>query len=182
MLQLSPGEAVILLSALRNLPLQAQKEIVDRALKHQTKTDQFVFISGELATAYQHSCPLLNEDGQCSVYSARPLICRIYGLPVKQPIIRGTEYEGTQHRGHYSLACPKNRTSFKAEITYGERDHFTPNWAHRWLRAIKDAEVVQRKDALVSVPPKGKKTGVQVNLAIVLQELQNSEHYPRSSG
>lgn len=25
------------------------------------------------------TCPLLGEDGRCTVYAARPLICRLYG-------------------------------------------------------------------------------------------------------
>ncbi len=28
-------------------------------------------------------CPLLNEEGECIVYSHRPITCRVYGIPTK---------------------------------------------------------------------------------------------------
>lgn len=32
------------------------------------------------------SCPLLDGDGGCSVYAARPVICRVHGLPLAYPV------------------------------------------------------------------------------------------------
>ncbi len=31
------------------------------------------------------ACVLLEEDGRCSVYGARPLVCRTQGLPLRYP-------------------------------------------------------------------------------------------------
>ena len=33
------------------------------------------------------ACPLLSSDGACSVYAARPLICRTHGLPLLYPVL-----------------------------------------------------------------------------------------------
>mgnify|MGYP006282040667 CR=1 FL=1 len=31
-------------------------------------------------------CPLLGDDGACKVYEARPVICRVHGLPLAYPV------------------------------------------------------------------------------------------------
>lgn len=40
-------------------------------------------------------CSLLDQDGACSIYEARPLICRSHGLPIswKQDIFEGNSLE-----------------------------------------------------------------------------------------
>lgn len=30
-------------------------------------------------------CPMLNEQGKCSVYAIRPLVCRLFGVVHKMP-------------------------------------------------------------------------------------------------
>lgn len=32
------------------------------------------------------SCPLLGGEGECTVYPARPLICRVHGVPLAYPV------------------------------------------------------------------------------------------------
>lgn len=48
------------------------------------------------------ACPMLDADGACAVYAARPLICRTHGLP-----IRFEEPKGGR-RLTVIDACPKN--------------------------------------------------------------------------
>lgn len=36
----------------------------------------------ELAAASRMACPLLDDDNRCILYSARPITCRLYGIPV----------------------------------------------------------------------------------------------------
>jgi Fe-S-cluster containining protein len=43
------------------------------------ETDRFDEITELLA---EEPCPLLSEEGSCSVYEHRPLICRVMGLPM----------------------------------------------------------------------------------------------------
>lgn len=49
-----------------------------------------------------NACPMLDADGGCAVYAARPLICRTHGLA-----IRFTE-PGSERRLPVLDACPKN--------------------------------------------------------------------------
>jgi len=53
-------------------------------------------------------CPALEADGRCSIYAARPLICRTHGLPIR---FAPAEAPGTRSHAR-SLpmidACPKN--------------------------------------------------------------------------
>jgi Fe-S-cluster containining protein len=56
------------------------------------------YIAAFLRTRAQgeNSCPFLHRsDGSCCVYPARPLICRIHGLPVRYPV---EEYDLTGER------------------------------------------------------------------------------------
>ena len=39
------------------------------------------------------TCPLLTEDGKCSVYAIRPLICRLWGIAKEMPCPFGCEPE-----------------------------------------------------------------------------------------
>ena len=70
----------------------------------------------------QTPCPLLDERGYCLVYAARPLVCRLHGLPNID--ISGEDYDGTVctlHAGN-PLALPKQilrwrfREAFTREI------------------------------------------------------------------
>lgn len=77
-------EAAVLLEALDALPSDVRETIRKRACRDEP------------------ACPLLDENGQCAVYGARPSICRTHGLPIRFPAETGVR----------SLpmidACPKN--------------------------------------------------------------------------
>jgi hypothetical protein len=47
------------------------------------------------------ACPALDEEGRCSIYAVRPLVCRSHGLPIRLPGPRGLPMID---------ACPKNFT------------------------------------------------------------------------
>jgi Fe-S-cluster containining protein len=102
-LLLSPGEAVILYTALQELSEQDWTEITVRASEY------------ALDNKLYRTCPLLAENGFCSVYSARPMICRIHGFPVL-----GIP-EGDYHN------CPKNRFTV---------NFATPNWIRQWSKDV----------------------------------------------
>lgn len=48
------------------------------------------------------ACPALDEEGRCSIYAVRPLVCRSHGLPIRLPGPRGLPVID---------ACPKNFTA-----------------------------------------------------------------------
>lgn len=59
-------------------------------------------------------CALLNEDGRCSIYEVRPLICRSHGAPVLVQI--DAKREGLD-------ACPKNFSSGMSMLEVGDWIH-----------------------------------------------------------
>jgi uncharacterized protein len=70
-----------------------------------------------LATLNPHQgtrCALLNAEGQCSIYEARPLICRSHGAPVLVQI--DAKREGID-------ACPKNFKSGMTMLDVGDWIH-----------------------------------------------------------
>lgn len=52
------------------------------------------------------ACAALDEEGRCSIYSVRPLVCRSHGLPIRLPGPRGLPMID---------ACPKNFTEGEPE-------------------------------------------------------------------
>jgi hypothetical protein len=80
-ISLFPVEAVNLAQALQRLPESVAMHIREKAR----------------AASPDGPCPLL-EDGACSLYSSRPIICRTHGLPIL-----------TKESGKPALDfCPKN--------------------------------------------------------------------------
>lgn len=64
-------EAAALRAAIGELPPEIRQRIADQARQVEAETREGARVA----------CPLLVDD-QCSVYSARPLICRTQGLPL----------------------------------------------------------------------------------------------------
>lgn len=53
-----------------------KKQIADRLKSGESEDDLL-----ESLAAVRVRCPLLNEKNQCDLYEARPVTCRLYGLP-----------------------------------------------------------------------------------------------------
>ncbi|MCW5970439.1 MAG: YkgJ family cysteine cluster protein [Blastocatellales bacterium] len=66
-----PVEAAAIAAAVEDLPDEVRARV-------ETQADEVVQREGRGAEAY---CPLLVDD-RCTIYSARPLICRTQGLPL----------------------------------------------------------------------------------------------------
>lgn len=86
---LAPLEAVSLALAFLELPRQTRREARRRAEKASAMFDQAMAQSLSLQgperlrqlSLARVPCPLL-EAGRCLLYAARPLTCRLYGVPV----------------------------------------------------------------------------------------------------
>jgi len=61
-------EYLYIITGFNNLDIEKQIEIKARALKVRQKS------------ILRHMCPL-NFDGKCILYSSRPMICRLHGIP-----------------------------------------------------------------------------------------------------
>jgi Fe-S-cluster containining protein len=69
-------EAAMVRSAVQSLPEEQQRAIWERLEEHIDLQDQAVADADGQHRAFHHRCPLLSDQGQCSVYEGRPLACR----------------------------------------------------------------------------------------------------------
>lgn len=67
-LSVSPVEAESVRRHLRVLPADVRARVTERA-RH----------------GLRHRCVMLEGDGTCAIYAARPLVCRTQGLPLRYP-------------------------------------------------------------------------------------------------
>lgn len=95
--EISPSDAAIIGEALTRLPPQHRAAIVRRAeaLMETTSHPDIRSLSVADKEAWFSSvsevpCPALGSDGLCSIYQDRPMICRTFGLPIRE----GAEYIG----------------------------------------------------------------------------------------
>jgi len=98
---LTPAEVLGLALAFRRLPRAERREALRRAEKAAVEFDQVAKAAlaqpeEQRLTTFSRAriaCPLLAK-GRCVLYAARPLTCRVYGVPV-------SSYDGGQ-------ACPRS--------------------------------------------------------------------------
>lgn len=111
--EISPSDVVVLAEGLRSLDegvrrrlIAKSREILDRLvhpdLGSLSDHDRAAFFDGP---AEDEPCPALSDTGACTIYEHRPLVCRTFGLPLR---------EGSEYRGE---ACELNFTeSSRAEM------------------------------------------------------------------
>ena len=126
-------DAWLLKEALSGLATDVQEQVLDRCrprlselsrrwpgldhpyLLNALPEEEWLFMPEDVLTP----CPLLDESGYCLVYAARPLTCRLHGLPNID--VSGEDFEGTVctlHRGN-PLELPEQalRWRFRETLT-----------------------------------------------------------------
>lgn len=91
MFQITEVEAAYISSAVKQLPEKRQAELRTRARRYLAQREDLL-ASRNVPDAWgslpppglRLPCPAL-EDGACSLYSQRPMICRRYGIPLYNP-------------------------------------------------------------------------------------------------
>lgn len=70
-------------------------------------------------------CPALDDEGRCSIYEFRPLVCRTFGLPIRE----GSRYIGEECELNFTAASQdeKERAAWDLlrEDILGPEDQFT---------------------------------------------------------
>lgn len=95
--EVSSSDVALLVDALEALPTQQQSALIERALKivessqHPNireidEDEKDAFFDRTSATP----CPALSSEGACQIYENRPLVCRTFGLPIRD----GSTYIG----------------------------------------------------------------------------------------
>lgn len=69
-------EAAMVRSAIHALPEAQQQAIWERLAEHIDLQDQALADANGQHIAFHHRCPLLSDQGECSIYEGRPLACR----------------------------------------------------------------------------------------------------------
>jgi Fe-S-cluster containining protein len=69
-------EAAMVKSVILTLPEEAQRAIWQRLEAHIAAQDQAVVDADGEHILFHRRCPLLSDEGRCSVYEGRPLACR----------------------------------------------------------------------------------------------------------
>ncbi len=118
-------------------------------------------------------CPYLTGNGMCNgvcgIYAARPLICRVHGLPLSYPL---EEYDFTGRRilhnppDRHVLWCDLNFPGVdKFEPVFSEEEVFDMVWLHRELDELNgrflrtEAGAAYKDGTLLSLRDQVKKGG-----------------------
>ena len=101
-LTVSPVEAQQLRAALAGLDPQARQAIAERGRLERARE----------ARGEPPRCAMLDPEGRCGVYAARPLVCRTQGLPLRYPpgVVPEAAVRGRIPRGEITY-CPLNFTA-----------------------------------------------------------------------
>ena len=71
------------------------------------------------------ACPALGEDGACAIYDSRPLVCRTFGLPLRD----GPRFIGDVCELNFTTASRKEMETaawdLQMEDVLGPDDEFT---------------------------------------------------------
>jgi Fe-S-cluster containining protein len=69
-------EAAMVRSAVLKLPEEEQQAIWERLQEHVAAQNKAFAEAGDQRISFHRRCPLLTDQGTCSVYEGRPLVCR----------------------------------------------------------------------------------------------------------
>lgn len=72
-------DAYIIKEHIRSLPLKRREELQQKAGDYLTNLP---LDKGESAKREGVLCPALGTEGECTIYEARPVICRRFGMPI----------------------------------------------------------------------------------------------------
>lgn len=110
--EISGADVVVLAEGLRSLPLDHRNTLIERATEVLERLDhpelgedgeaRSEFFDGPAA---DEPCPALDSTGSCSIYRHRPLVCRTFGLPVRE----GTTYRGEECELNFTVSSTEEK-------------------------------------------------------------------------
>lgn len=94
--EITPLEAAYIARHVRTLPADEQRRLRERAAAYRIAREKLLdararelkaqHIEGKLpVVGLRLPCPALGDDGSCTIYDARPLTCRKFGMPLYDP-------------------------------------------------------------------------------------------------
>ena len=130
--EIGSGDVPIIAEGLEKLHPMRRKKIVKRALelivssRHPNLRECSAIEKEEFFDRTASTpCPNLNESGECMIYDSRPLVCRTFGLPLRD----GDNYLGDVCELNFTSAgdAEKEAASWdlQREDVLGPEDEFT---------------------------------------------------------
>ena len=138
--EIGGADIPVLADGLEKLHPMRRRKIVRRAveiiaqsrhpnLRESTPVDKNAFFSRTATIA----CPNLNESGECMIYEHRPLVCRTFGVPIRD----GDRYLGDVCTLNFNDASDEQRLAAA--------------WDLRWEDAIDPKEEYTIPEAIVFI-------------------------------
>lgn len=130
--EIGSGDVPIIAEGLEKLHPMRRKRIVKRAveivassrhpnLRECSPIEKEEFFDRTASTP----CPNLNESGECMIYDSRPLVCRTFGLPLRD----GDHYLGDVCELNFTSASEAEKEAaswdLQREDALGPEDEFT---------------------------------------------------------
>jgi Fe-S-cluster containining protein len=130
--EIGSGDVPLIADGLEKLHPSRRKMIIRRAqeIVQSSKHPDLRDCSAEEKEAFfertaSTACPNLNERGECMMYDNRPLVCRTFGLPLRN----GADYLGDICELNFTGAPQRDRESaawdLQWEDTLGAEDEYT---------------------------------------------------------
>lgn len=130
--EIGSGDVPVIAEGLANLHPSRRKKVIRRALdivestahpnlRECTPAEKEAFFDRTQATP----CPNLDDQGLCMMYDHRPLVCRTFGLPLRE----GRKYVGDICELNFTQSTAKERMGaawdLKWEDVLGVEDEYT---------------------------------------------------------
>lgn len=130
--EIGAADVAVIADGLQSLPPEIRSEIVARArqimsewnhpdLREATETEREKFFQ---RTA-EVPCPALQSNGGCAIYGHRPLVCRTFGLPIRD----GAKYLGQECELNFTESDDASKQSAAWDLQWedaaGPEDEYT---------------------------------------------------------
>lgn len=130
--EIGSGDVPIIAEGLAGLHPARRRKIIQRAkdLLESTRHPNLRECSPEEKAAFyartsEVACPALSESGECQIYESRPLVCRTFGLPLRE----GERYVGDICELNFTSAPDEEKESAAWDLMWedalGPEDEYT---------------------------------------------------------
>jgi Fe-S-cluster containining protein len=126
--EIGSGDVPVIAEGLEQMHPMRRKKIIRRALE--LSAPNLRELAAEEKEAFfertqSTPCPLLDESGACTMYEHRPLVCRTFGLPLRE----GRKYIGDICELNFTSSTRAQRMSAAWDLLWedvlGREDEFT---------------------------------------------------------
>jgi Fe-S-cluster containining protein len=130
--EITAADVAMVADGVASLPAAIRKKVVARASDAIVRTAHPDLRECDASTkerffdrTEQEPCPALSDAGACLIYDARPLVCRTFGLPIRN----GAQFLGEECELNFTTSSVDQREKAAWDLEWedviGEGDEFT---------------------------------------------------------